>query len=115
LEIWKANGKKMMGKKIKEQPATNDSKTERSKSSLRLPNPVYPVHPCSSRLRIKLQGDRMAGSRGGRQVAPGTGMTSLTRRGNRVTRLFHFPALHFSAIEFGDLESQRQENDGQED
>jgi hypothetical protein len=41
--------------------------------------------------------------------------SKLTRRGNRVTRLFHFPALHFSAIEFGDLESQRQENDGQED
>jgi hypothetical protein len=31
LEIWKAIGKKMMGKKIKEQPATNDSKTERKK------------------------------------------------------------------------------------
>jgi hypothetical protein len=37
LEIWKAIGKKMMGKKIKEQPATNDSKTERKKSSEGLP------------------------------------------------------------------------------
>jgi hypothetical protein len=52
LEFWKANGKKMVGKKMKNilQRMTRRPNVKRVPNGFQ--NPVYPVHPCSGSQRI---------------------------------------------------------------